>query len=267
MFARFRQRSVELEHLDKGDYTAEEYEGCIVELERINRWLGDASALRDSLLAEIGKLNLAGFSVVDVGAGSGELLRVVAGWARKNARQAQLTGVELNARSAKAITERAATFPEITAVRGDAFRLPFIDDQFDYALCSLFTHHFKNAEVVEILRELSRVSTRGIFVIDLYRHPVAYFFYTTIGRLFLHNRLIREDGALSILRSFTPDELKRLAEQAGLKDVRVTHHFPYRLVLAALPLNSVEEVRVSELSTAGIKEAKPPTSDGVASSV
>ena len=47
MFNQFRQRSLELEHLDKGDYTAEEYEGCIVELQRVNRWLGDASALAE----------------------------------------------------------------------------------------------------------------------------------------------------------------------------------------------------------------------------
>jgi len=233
MFNQFRQRSLELEHLDKGDYTAEEYEGCIVELQRVNRWLGDVSALRDSLLAEIQELNLQNFSVLDVGAGSGELLRFVAEWARKNGRKAQLTGVELNARSVKAIAERSSTFPEITAIRGDAFRLPFVDGQFEYALCSLFTHHFKNAEVVGILRELRRVSSRGIFVIDLHRHLVAYFFYTTIGRLFLHNRLIREDGALSILRSFTPNELLELARHAGLDNPRVERHFPYRVVLAA----------------------------------
>lgn len=233
MLAQFRQRSLELEHLDKGDYTAEEYEGCIIELQRVNHWLGDASALRDSLLTEIEKLNLRSFSVVDVGAGSGELLQVIVDWARKTQRQARLTGVELNARSSQAIAERAPEFPEITAVRGDAFRLPFGDKEFDYAMCSLFTHHFRDTDVVRILRELDRVSARGVFVIDLYRHPIAYFFYTTIGRLFLHNRLIREDGALSILRSFTPQELARLAAEADLKDFTVTRSFPYRLVLAA----------------------------------
>lgn len=247
MLDRFRQRSLELEHLDKGDYTAEEYEGCIVELQRVNRWLGDASALRYSLLAEIEKLNLRSFSVIDVGAGSGELLQVIADWARKTDRRAQLTGVELNARSAKAIAERATTFPEVNAVRADAFRLPFTDDEFDYAMCSLFTHHFKNADVVRVLRELSRVSARGVFVIDLHRHPIAYFFYTTIGHLFLHNRLIREDGALSILRSFTPPELLNLAQASGLERSRVERSFPYRLVLAASPANSAEALRLSAL--------------------
>jgi ubiquinone/menaquinone biosynthesis C-methylase UbiE len=233
MFDQFRQRSLELEHLDKGDYTPEEYEGCIVELQGINRWLGDANALRESLLKEIERLRLSSFSVVDVGAGSGELLRIAAAWSRKTNRRAQLTGLELNARSAKAIAEQSGDFPEISAIRGDAFRLPFRDDQFDFAICSLFTHHFKNDGVVVILRELSRVAAREIFVIDLHRHPLSYYFFTTIGHLFLHNRLIREDGALSILRSFKPDELENLAKKAGLKRIKVTRSFPFRLVLSA----------------------------------
>lgn len=234
MFEQFSRRSRELEHLDKGDYSAEEYEGCIVELQRVNRWLGDARALRGSLLKEIEQAGLTSFSVLDVGAGSGELLRVVGEWARQTNREARLTGVELNARSARAIVEESSDF-EISGVRGDAFRLPFADDEFDYAICSLFTHHFENDQVVEILREQSRVARRKIFVIDLHRHPVAYYFFTTVARLFLHNRLIREDGALSILRSFTPDELAELGKRAALKNIRVNRHFPYRLVLDALP--------------------------------
>ena len=233
MFDQFRQRSLELEHLDKGDYTAAEYEGCILELQKVNRWLGDAQALKDSLLKEIEQLNLQNFSVLDVGAGSGELLRVAASWARETERNAQLVGLELNARSATAIAEESKAFAEISAVRGDAFQLPFADNTFDYAICSLFTHHFKDDGVIKILRELSRVARRRIFVIDLHRNPVAYYFFTTIGRLFLHNRLIREDGALSILRSFKPGELHRLAQAAKLEEIQVERHFPYRLVLTA----------------------------------
>ena len=233
MFERFRQRSDELEHLDRGDYTPEEYEGCLVELRRVNEWLGDARALRGSLLAEIEKAELSGFSVLDVGAGSGELLRVAAAWARERGKRGTFVGLELNARSAKAINEESTDCAEISSVRGDTLHLPFADCTFDYAICSLFTHHFKDQQVVALLLELSRVARRQIFVIDLHRHPVAYYFYTTLGRLFLHNRLIREDGALSILRSFKPEELARLAKQAGLSDIKVERRFPYRLVLSA----------------------------------
>jgi ubiquinone/menaquinone biosynthesis C-methylase UbiE len=235
MFDRFRRRSYKLEHLDTGDYTPEEYEHCIVELQRVNQWLGDASALRHTLLREIEHSGSESFSVLDVGAGSGELLRVAADWARNKNKRARLVGLELNARSASAILQESSGFPEICSIRGDAFRLPFADEEFDYAICSLFTHHFKDEQVITLLRELSRVARRRIFVIDLHRHAIAYYFYTTVGHLFLHNRLIREDGALSILRSFKPNELLKLAQRAGLAGARVERHFPYRLVLAAAP--------------------------------
>jgi len=244
MFDRFKQRSYELEHLDKGDYTSEEYEGCIVELQLVNQWLGDARALERTLLREIEDLNLRSFSVLDVGAGSGELLRVIAKWAQSGRRNAKLCGLEMNARSAFAIVDESKPFPGITAVRGDAFQLPFAAGEFDYAICSLFTHHFTDEQVIPVLRELERVARRRIFVIDLHRHPVAYYFYTTVGRLFLHNRLLREDGALSILRSFKPDELARLAKLAGLKEPQVNRHFPYRLVLTAAPPQNAARDRV-----------------------
>ena len=234
MFKRFQQRSRELEHLDKGDYTAEEYEGCLFELRRINQWLGDVSALRRSLLSQIARDGATEFSVLDVGAGSGELLRVVAGWSRVTAgvHAASLVGLELSARSAESILQESRGFAEITAVRGDALRLPFADSTFDYVWCSLFTHHFRDENVVDVLIEMARVARRCIFVIDLHRHPVAYYFYITAGRLFFRNRLIREDGALSILRSFVPDELRALARRARLRGIEVERRFPFRLVLS-----------------------------------
>jgi len=233
MFEKFRQRSLEPENLDKGSYTPEEYEGCLVELRRVNEWLGDANALRDSLLKEIGRRDLRSFSVLDVGAGSGELLRVTAKWARETSRRASLVGLELNARSAQAILDESIGFREISSVRASGFQLPFGDSSFDYAIQSLTLHHFDDAGAVKILREMARVARRGIFVIDLNRNPVAYLFYTTIGHLFLHNRLIREDGALSILKSFTPEEMEQIAKQAGLPNAKVEKHFPSRLVLSS----------------------------------
>src|SRR5215204_1001799 len=224
MFDQFKQRSYKLENLDKGSYTPEEYERCIVELQRVNRWLGDAQVLRETLLRDVAANKLKAFSVLDVGAGSGELLRVAASWANETHRELYAVGLELNERSAVAILEQSGS--AIDSVRGNALSLPFRDGQFDYVICSLFTHHFLEKQVIEILLEMSRVARRRIVVIDLHRHPIAYFLYTTFGKLFLHNRLLREDGSLSILRSFKPDELSELGKLAGLKKVEVTRHFP-----------------------------------------
>ncbi|HEX9961833.1 MAG TPA: methyltransferase domain-containing protein [Pyrinomonadaceae bacterium] len=227
----FQQRSAKLELIDTGDYTPQEYEGCLRELRRVNHYLGDVWALQKSLLREIENENLRQFSVLDIGAGSGELLRAIAEFA-EGKRSARLAGLELNARSARAILEESEGFAEISSVRGDALNLPFADASFDYVICSLFTHHFTDENVLKILLEMKRVARRKIYVIDLHRHALAYFLYTTVGRLFLYNRLIRHDGALSILRSFKPQELKDLAAAAKLENVSVKRHFPFRLVLS-----------------------------------
>lgn len=229
----FHTRSEQLELIDTGDYTAEEYDGFLREIRRVNRFMGDVWSLEKSLLREIENQGSKSFSVLDLGAGSGELLRVCAEFAKRKNIRAELFGLELNARSAESILRESKRFENIFSIRADALALPFAAGAFDYAICSLFTHHFSDENIVEIFREMRRAARRKIFVIDLHRHPVAYYFYTTVGKIFLHNRLVRHDGALSILRSFKPMELFSLGEKAGLKNISVARHFPYRLVLQA----------------------------------
>lgn len=227
----FARRSEKLERIDTGDYTPEEYERFLQDIRLVNRYAGDIRALKNSLLREIKRKNQTEFSILDVGAGSGELLRVVADFARRGDRKCRLYGLELNARSAASIREESKKYPEITAIRADAFRLPFADDAFDYVICSLFTHHFTDENLVSILAEFSRVARRKIFVVDLHRHRAAYVSYQMFCAAFGISRLVREDGSLSILRSFKPDELQMLARRANLEQVSVKRFFPFRLVL------------------------------------
>ena len=105
MSGRFDRRSYEPEHIDKGDYTPEEYEECLTELRRINRWLGDVSALKRSVLPDIERDGASSFKLLDVGAGTGELLREVALSARSRGVTARLVGLELNERAAEGILE------------------------------------------------------------------------------------------------------------------------------------------------------------------
>jgi SAM-dependent methyltransferase len=228
----FAQRSLKLERIDSGDYTPAEYERFMVEIRFINRFLGDSRALKKTLLRDIAKSNLRQFSVLDVGAGSGELLRQIAEFARASHRTVQLTGIDLNEISAATIKKESAGFAEISAVRGDALQLPFDEAAFDYAICSLFTHHLTDDMVVGVLREMSRIAARGVYVIDLHRHAVAYRLFRLFCFAFRISLLVREDGSLSILRSFRPEELIRLGEGSRLTDVSVQRVFPFRLVLS-----------------------------------
>jgi SAM-dependent methyltransferase len=227
----FKNRSYKLERLDTGDYTTAEYDVCLSELRLVNRYIGDTYALKATLLSEIESLDLREFSVLDVGAGSGELLREIAKFGRKTNRQTRLFGLEYNQRSAESIILESKDFNEISGVRGTGFSLPFDDNSFDYTICSLFTHHFTDENVVKLLAEMKRVSSRGVFVIDLHRHAIAYGLYKMFCVAFRISNLVREDGSLSVLRGFKPNELKDLGEQAKLENIEVSKHFPYRLVL------------------------------------
>ena len=228
----FTTRSLKLERIDTGDYTPQEYDRFLREISLVNRLTGDNRALKNSLLRDIESKNLKEFSVLDVGAGSGEFLRMIAKFARKQKRKADLFGLELNERSARAILEESKDFGEIKSVRGDAIELPFTENSFDYAVCSLFTHHFTDENIVKILGEMARVAQRRIFVIDLHRHKMAHFSYQIFCAVFRISALVREDGSLSILRAFIPRELEILAENAKLENISVKRHFPFRLVLS-----------------------------------
>ncbi len=223
MFGRFKQRSYQLERLDTGDYTPAEYEKWQREMTVIHRFFGESRALRNSLLREI---DAAGerVSILDVGAGSGELLNTITEWQIEPV--PLLAGLELNPDAARTIMSRG-----FAAIRGDALRLPFNDNEFDYVICSLFLHHLNDEKAIELVSEMKRVSRRRVIAIDLHRSPIAYYFYRILGRLFLQNFTLY-DGSLSILRGFKAAELANLAEKAGLANIRIHRSAAYRLVLS-----------------------------------
>jgi ubiquinone/menaquinone biosynthesis C-methylase UbiE len=225
MFEKFRTRSNQLERLDTGDYTPDEYARWQREMWWIHRLFGELRALKHTLLNEIQRRGERSVSVLDVGAGSGELLAELSKWTK--GKSAFFVGLEMAPEAAGAIMCKG-----ITAVRADGEKLPFADGSFDYVFCTLVLHHLDDEAAVNVLAEMSRVANKRIFAIDLNRDPVPYYLYKYLGRLFLQPFTI-EDGALSILRSRTESELMKLAGKAGLRDAKVEHFKANRLVLSA----------------------------------
>ncbi|HEX6278523.1 MAG TPA: methyltransferase domain-containing protein [Pyrinomonadaceae bacterium] len=216
----FKTRSTEPERIDTGDYTPDEYSTFLREIKFINRYLGDARALRKSLFREVEGSGLNAFSVLDVACGSGELLRKTSEFARRTRRKVRLTGIDLNELSFAAVPTDLGIF----YIRGDAFRLPFADDSFDFAISSLFFHHLADEQIPDVLQEMSRVARRGVFVIDLHRNAAAYYLYKVLCRVVRISPLVSQDGALSIRKGFRIDELSRFGE--------VTRSAPFRLCLS-----------------------------------
>jgi ubiquinone/menaquinone biosynthesis C-methylase UbiE len=225
----FQKRSEQLERIDTGDYTPEEYERFLREIRFVNRYVGDNRALRRSLLTDIEPKDK--ISVLDVGAGSGELLRTVAGSRRLRNSELRLVALDLNQRSAGSVVEQSKYFDSIYSVRGDALALPFDNSSFDYVISSLFTHHLTDAQIVQTLKEMARIAKSRFYVIDLHRHPMAHRLYRLMCFSLNISELVTHDGSLSILRGFVPVEMESLAKQANIASANVSRSFPFRLIL------------------------------------
>lgn len=227
MFERFATRSHELERLDTGDYTPQEYAKWLKETKLINRWLGDARALRLTLQNEAWIADAERVSILDIGAGSGEVLEVAKEWLQT--KKTFLVGSEMSAAAASAIKARKAEFG-VVALQCNGTQLPFDDDSFDLVICSLLLHHLTDAQAKGLIAEMQRVAKRQFIIIDLHRDPLAFFLYRTFSPLFLQKMTV-EDGSLSILRSFRPDELRDLAANAGARNA-VIRRASFRLILS-----------------------------------
>src|SRR5688572_21692402 len=166
------------------------------------------------------------FTVLDVGAASGDSGAVV----RKVYPQACVTSLDY-----KAHHLQGASHPKVV---GDAFHLPFGPDSFDIVGCSLFLHHFLVDEFVTFRRDFERLAGRAVFVNDLERHRLAYYFLPATRWLFGWDGITLHDGPISVQAAFTEHELRRLAERAGLRDIRTRAHRPaFRITLVASPCN------------------------------
>lgn len=234
----FIARSKQLERIDTGDYTPEEYAVFMREIAFINKYLGDQRALKKTLFRDLsqgwGKRTRdedPTFSVLDVGCGSGELLRYIAEFGRRKSKSAKLVGLDLNQISTAVTATGSIAFPEISAVRGDAFKLPFADNTFEYAISSLFFHHLTDEQIPIVLNEMSRVARRGIYIIDLHRHPIAYYLYKLFCFAFRISPLVSQDGSLSVKRGFLREELMHFGVSSDRGDVQVVRSAPFRLVL------------------------------------
>jgi hypothetical protein len=72
---------------------------------------------------------------------------------------------------------------------------------------------------------------RGWLVSDLRRVAFAYYGFPLLARLLGVHRIVREDGQLSIARSFRKEDWRTILRDAGIGDdgIRLVNRFPSRL--------------------------------------
>ena len=198
----------------------------------VNRWLGGWRSVVLHLPAVLPAEGPA--RLLDVGTGSGEAAIVAAEWARRNGRELHITATDANPAIVEIARRRTAGYSEIRVEAADALALPYPDGAFHVAMLTLTLHHFEGEAAVRVLRELGRVARGGIVVSDLDRSWANYLGARLLAwTIWARNPLTRHDGPLSVLRSYTRDEILALAGEAGLRDARVHRHLFERLVLTA----------------------------------
>lgn len=169
--------------------------------------------------------------ILDVATGSADIPRAILRWAGRRGFDVRIVALDLHASTlALARAPGGRPTPGLRFVRGDATRLPFADGGFDYALTAMFLHHLDDGAAVQVLREMSRVSRRGIVAADLLRHRRAYAWITLLT-LFAGD-MVRHDARASVAQAFTKAEVLALRDRAGVGFADYFRHFGHRFVLA-----------------------------------
>ena len=123
--------------------------------------------------------------------------------------------------------------PGLFFAAANGLALPFADASVDVAMCSFALHHLAPAEAAALLREMRRVARYGIVINDLVRWRPGYWATWLFTHALSRNPLTRNDGPLSVLRAYTRAEMRTLAAQAGLRDVRFDSFLGYRVAMTA----------------------------------
>ena len=219
-------RSRREEQMDAPGLAPAVYEKVLHDLARVNRWTFTAKPVLAYLKRAVGGAK--SFRLMDVGFGDGDVLRAIARWADRRGIAADLVGVDLNEKSRE--IARAATPPGLAI----DYRTGDYRDQagpFDFVISSQVTHHMTDDQLMTFLRHMEAEARMGWLVCDLHRHGFAYWGFPILARLMMVHRIVREDGRLSIARSFRPAEWKALLAKAGIPEgaARIVRRFPFRL--------------------------------------
>ncbi len=248
----FSRRNALVEMMDvDSDYAT--FRACLVDLAQVN-WLtlGYWPTLRFlNRLARAGRLPRDRvITVVDVGSGYGDMLRIIDRWAARHGLRLDLTGVDLTPQAARAAAEvtpskhvpakwlpvrrqgHAPTYEPrpIRYVTADILDYRPATP-IDVVISSIFTHHLDDAALTRFVAWMEATAAIGWFVNDLHRHPLPYHLLRWSAWALRFHEFVQHDGPISILRAFVPADWQRILAAAGIAPgaAAVRHRFPFRL--------------------------------------
>jgi 2-polyprenyl-3-methyl-5-hydroxy-6-metoxy-1,4-benzoquinol methylase len=224
-----RARSTADEWMDDATATEAAFRGALRDLERINRvTLAYRPTLRwlDRLVRQTGLREL---SILDVGAGGGDMLRAIHHWAARQRVTVHLTGLDRSPWAGRVAADAGTPASWITE---DLFALDPAR-RFDVVICSLFTHHLPDPVLVRFLRWIDARATRGWLISDLHRHPIPWAAVWAGVRLFRMDPMVVHDSTVSIARGFLRADWRRVLDAAGVQ-AEIRWALPFRWTVGTI---------------------------------
>ena len=226
----FDIRSSQSELMDSTDIPEKLLHKNLGELDILNRYLGGHSISLEGikrLMVDRKKV----YHIVDLGCGSGDVLKYIARWARSNQFKVKLTGVDKNSDAIQYLLNVCSEFPEINGIVSDYKDYLETNQNIDIVHCSLFCQHLNNDELLELFRYLNSYTNDGFVINDLQRSSIAYYSVWVLTRLLNGTVLSKHDGPISVLRAFKREELEKLLHQADLKEFVIQWRWAFRYLV------------------------------------
>jgi ubiquinone/menaquinone biosynthesis C-methylase UbiE len=216
------RRVVTPELLDSDSGTPAELERSLRDLRRINRWFGGIRTTRRMLEKVTARADGGELTLLDVGAGSGDVSLASARALRPRTRVRVILLDRIAAHMPRNGTPRVAA---------DALTLPFRDASFDLVTCSLLLHHLERDQIVRFVDEALRVARVAVLLNDLRREPLHL--AAVYAGFPLFGRLSRHDGVASVRRSYTPGEIRSVLSRTRAASVELENSYLFRMGIVA----------------------------------
>jgi len=220
----FRSRLPEL--MDDFSLGGEMLRGALDQVAKVNRRLGGNLATFQALrkLLKDWPPDKA-VRITDIGCGSGDMLRAISDWGKREGRQLRLSGVDAND-DALDYARKLSTGYSIDYQCKNVLAENLPDS--DIVLITLTLHHFDDDQIQSLLDRLQTTTSLAVIVNDLQRSRLAYNLFRLYCAVFVPNAMAREDGLVSILRGFRRHELESISVKLSFKKYRIRWKWAFR---------------------------------------
>ena len=222
----FKNRSYQPELLDGKNIPFEDIQRNMKELDFINTYLGGHKITRKGLEDFSPQQKMV---IVEIGCGGGDNLRILKKWAAGSKIEVSLTGVDINSECVQFARQRISN-NGISFICSD-YRLTNFDVLPDVIFSSLFCHHFKDDELVEMIQWMYQHSKKGFFINDLHRHPLAFNLIKWLTKIFSKSYMVKHDAPISVKRGFLKEEWIGIFDKAGIKNFQISWQWAFRWLI------------------------------------